>query len=176
MRNPVPHPTSNLPIVNIWTDGSCLGNPGPGGWAAVLARVLSSGQRRRELSGGATETTNNRMEITAAIEALTFLKRSYRVQLHTDSELIVKTMTIWLPSRLRNDWGSVANVDLWRKLHTISQDHDVEWLHVRSHAGDSNNERCDELAKAAAMERRQAMNGARLARDQGQAKLSALRR
>ncbi len=117
MRTPMPPPLHDLPAVSIWTDGSCLGNPGPGGWAAVLVRDLRAGQRRRELSGGDTATTNNRMEITAAIEALAFLKRPYRVRLHTDSELIVKTMTVWLPSRLGNGWSSVANADLWRELY-----------------------------------------------------------
>lgn len=157
MRTPMPPPVHDLPAVSIWTDGSCLGNPGPGGWAAVLIRDLRSGQRRRELSGGDTATTNNRMEITAAIEALSFLKRPYRVRLHTDSELIVKTMTVWLPSRLGNGWSSVANADLWRELYDLSQEHDVEWQHVRAHAGNVNNERCDELAKAAAMTARGGM-------------------
>lgn len=152
MRDPALQPANNPPLVRIWTDGSCRSNPGPGGWAAVLIRDMPSGLRRRELSGGEARTTNNRMEIIAAIKALAFLKRSYRVRLHTDSELIVKTMTVWLPSRLRNGWGSVANADLWRELLALSQRHNVEWLHVRGHAGNVNNERCDELAKTAAME------------------------
>lgn len=136
-------------MVVIYTDGGCDPNPGVGGWGAVL---LFRG-RMRELSGGTPQTTNNRMELTAAIEALSALKRPCRVVLHTDSEYVKRGITEWLPGWKRRNWrrrtGPVLNEDLWRRLDAEAARHAVTWRWVRGHAGDPLNERCDELAGAA---------------------------
>jgi len=136
------------PVV-IYTDGGCRPNPGVGGWGAIFRHK----GRYKELSGAEWETTNNRMELTAAVSALESLKRPCRVELHTDSEYLQKGITAWMPSWKRNGWkrreGPVKNVDLWQKLDRLVQEHDVEWRWVRGHAGDPNNERCDELASEA---------------------------
>ncbi len=137
-------------LVEIWTDGACSGNPGPGGWGAVL----SWAGHERELSGGETLTTNNRMELTAAIEALAALKRAARVRLHTDSMYLRDGITAWLARWKRNGWRTadkrpVKNVDLWTRLDQEMARHRVEWLWVRGHAGDSGNERADRLARNA---------------------------
>lgn len=136
------------PVV-AYTDGGCRPNPGIGGWAAVL---LYKG-RRKELSGAEWNTTNNRMELTAAVVALESLKRPCRVELHTDSEYLHKGITEWLPVWKRNNWkrreGPVKNQDLWQRLDELIQTHDVRWRWVRGHAGDPYNERCDELATEA---------------------------
>lgn len=136
--------------VVIHSDGACHGNPGPGGWAAVL----TSGPHRRELSGGDPATTNNRMELQAAIEALSALKRPCVVEFHTDSNYLRDGITKWLHGWKRNGWRTktkqpVKNEDLWRRLDTAASAHKVNWHWVKGHAGDAGNERCDELATAA---------------------------
>jgi ribonuclease HI len=135
--------------VDIWTDGACSGNPGPGGWAAVL----SAKGAMRELSGGERDTTNNRMELMAAIRALEALKRPCSVELHTDSEYLKNGVTQWLSGWKRNGWRTAAkkpvkNVDLWQALDQAIAPHAIEWTWVKGHAGDPMNERCDELARA----------------------------
>lgn len=138
--------------VQIFTDGSCLGNPGPGGWAAVLR--LDG--RTRELSGGMAGTTNNRMELTAVIEALAALKTSAPVEIHTDSQYVKNAFTQhWVRNWQRNGWQTAAkkpvkNQDLWHRLIALLEPLDVRWRWVRGHSGHPENERCDELARAAA--------------------------
>jgi ribonuclease HI len=134
--------------VSIWTDGACSGNPGPGGWGAVLRY----GAHEKELKGGEALTTNNRMELTAAIEGLESLKRHCAVSLHTDSQYLRAGVTRWLHGWKRNGWRTadrkpVKNEDLWRRLDEAARRHDVEWLWVRGHAGDEHNERADQLAR-----------------------------
>ena len=137
--------------VTLHTDGSCLNNPGPGGWAAIL-------QWRgevRELSGGVEGTTNNRMELQAAIEGLNALTRAMRVELHTDSRYVMQGVTDWMPRWKANGWRTaskkpVLNQDLWKALDEAVQRHDIAWHWVKGHAGNEMNERCDELARAAA--------------------------
>jgi ribonuclease HI len=135
-------------VVEIYTDGACSGNPGPGGWGVVL----SYGGRTRELRGGeASPTTNNRMELMAAIRALESLTRPSNVQLHTDSSYLRNGITGWLASWKRNGWRTasrqpVKNEDLWRRLDAAAAKHDVQWLWVKGHAGDPGNERADALA------------------------------
>ena len=136
--------------VAIWTDGGCKPNPGPGGWA-VLLRFRG---HERELSGGAKATTNNRMELTAAAEALETLTRPCRIALHTDSEYVRNGVTRWSTGWVRRNWRNaagdpVANMDLWRRVLEAAKRHEVEWHWVRGHAGDVDNERVDRLATAA---------------------------
>ena len=133
--------------VEIYTDGACRGNPGPGGWGALLV----SGAHRREMWGGARETTNNRMEMTAAIEALAALKRRCRVQLYTDSQYLRNGITEWLPQWKRRGWRTadrkpVKNTDLWMRLEQEIARHEVHWHWVRGHAGHDGNEAADALA------------------------------
>ncbi|MCS6891977.1 MAG: ribonuclease HI [Rhodovarius sp.] len=140
----------DLPIVEIWTDGGCRPNPGPGGWAAILRH----GAHERELSGAEAETTNNRMELTAAIMALEALKRPCRVLLHTDSEYLRNGMERWIKGWVRNNWRNAArepvkNAELWQRLLAAAAPHQIEWRWVRGHAGDPMNERADALASAA---------------------------
>ena len=137
-------------IVEIFTDGACSGNPGPGGWGAIL-RFKG---REKELSGGAQETTNNRMELQAAIEGLRALKRPMRVAIHTDSRYVKDGITKWIVNWKRNGWKTAAkkrvkNVDLWQALDDVLIGHDVEWHWVKGHAGHPENERADALARAA---------------------------
>lgn len=137
--------------VEIHTDGACLGNPGPGGWGVVL----EYGGHRRELSGAEAETTNNRMELTAAIAALNALRRACQVVLYTDSRYVMQGMTEWLPRWQRRGWRTAAgkaveNRDLWERLVAAAEPHRVEWKWVRGHAGVPGNERADELARTAA--------------------------
>lgn len=139
-----------LTPVEIFCDGACSGNPGPGGFGAIL-RV---GSKVKELSGGAKETTNNRMEMTAAITALEALTRSCRVTITTDSQYLVKGMREWLPGWIRKGWLNskkepVLNRDLWERLNTLAALHEIEWRWVKGHAGHVENERCDELARQA---------------------------
>jgi len=139
-----------LPEVEIWTDGGCKPNPGPGGWAAVL----KYGEHVRELSGAEAATTNNRMELTAAIRALSALKRPSRVRLHTDSQYVKEGITRWLHGWVRKGWKTasrepVKNYDLWQALLAAMQPHDVHWAWVRGHAGNAMNERADQLATEA---------------------------
>jgi ribonuclease HI len=136
--------------VEIYTDGACRGNPGPGGWGAVLIY----GEHRRELSGAEPLTTNNRMELTGAIEALKALKRGCHVRLYTDSQYLRKGITEWLPQwKLRNwrtsDRKPVKNIDLWQALEAEIGRHRIEWHWVKGHAGVPENERADELANRA---------------------------
>jgi ribonuclease HI len=133
--------------VIVYTDGACKGNPGPGGWGALLI----AGDHRKELYGGESPTTNNRMELTAAIEALAALKRPCRVQLYTDSQYVRLGITEWLPQWKRRGWKTadkkpVKNDDLWKKLESQIERHEVHWHWVRGHAGDPGNERADQLA------------------------------
>lgn len=137
--------------VVIYTDGSCLNNPGPGGFAAVLL----FGEKRREISSGFRLTTNNRMELTAAVEALAALKRPCSVVLYSDSQYMIKAVTLGWAQRWRaNGWmrkeGPPENVDLWKKLMAALEVHEVEFRWVKGHAGNPENERCDELARQAA--------------------------
>jgi ribonuclease HI len=138
-------------MVEIWTDGACSGNPGPGGWGAVLRfRGVE-----KELSGGDRATTNNRMELMAAIRALESLKRPCRVHLTTDSNYVRQGITEWLPRWKANGWKTAArkpvkNADLWQQLEAAAADHDVEWSWVKGHSGHPENERADRLATAAA--------------------------
>jgi len=136
--------------VLIWTDGACSGNPGPGGWGAILQ---ARGQER-ELQGAEPQTTNNRMEMMAAIAALEALKRPVHVRLHTDSAYLRNGVTQWIERWRRNGWRTaegkpVANEDLWRRLELARAPHQVEWLWVKGHAGDPMNERADKLAREA---------------------------
>ena len=135
----------------IYTDGACSGNPGPGGWGAVLHW---NGQIK-EISGGDVRTTNNRMELTAAIKALQVLKGNREVNLFTDSEYVRNGITNWIVNWKRNNWKrgkageSVKNVDLWRELDRLNSLHKVEWHWVKGHSGDEWNERADQLARDA---------------------------
>jgi len=137
------------PKVTIYTDGACQGNPGPGGWAAILR----SGKHERELSGGERDTTNNRMELRAALEALRVLNEPCQVILYTDSEYLKRGVTEWMPSWKRRNWrrksGQLANADLWMKLDEEISRHEVIWRWVKGHAGHPMNERVDKLAKKA---------------------------
>ncbi len=135
------------PRVQIWTDGACSGNPGPGGWGALLAW----NGREKELSGGARETTNNRMELTAAIEALAALTKSSAVDFYTDSTYVRGGVTAWIAGWKRNGWRTadkkpVKNVDLWQRLDALRDQHHITWHWVRGHAGTHGNERADQLA------------------------------
>jgi ribonuclease HI len=135
--------------VEIWTDGACSGNPGPGGWGAILR----FGEREKELCGGELLTTNNRMELTAAISALEALKRACEVDLHTDSQYLRQGVTGWMFGWKKNGWRTadrkpVKNEDLWRRLDDATGRHKIDWRWVRGHAGDAMNERADELARA----------------------------
>jgi ribonuclease HI len=141
---------SERPTVEIFTDGACSGNPGPGGWGALLRY----GAVEKELSGGEPQTTNNRMELMAAIAALEALKRPATVKLHTDSQYVKNGITEWLPSWKRRGWKTadkkpVKNADLWQRLEAAEKPHKVEWLWVRGHDGHVENERVDLLARNA---------------------------
>ncbi len=135
--------------IDIYTDGACKGNPGPGGWGVLLL----SGDSEKELFGGELATTNNRMELTAVIEALTALKRPCRVTLYLDSEYVRKGITEWIHGWKARGWRTAAkqpvkNVDLWQKLDAVvaGNDHKIDWRWVKGHAGDPGNERADALA------------------------------
>lgn len=134
-------------VVEIHTDGACKGNPGPGGWGALL----SYGGREMELCGGEPSTTNNRMEMTAVIQALLALKRKCRVRIYTDSTYVQKGMTEWLEGWKQRGWKTsdkkpVKNEDLWKTLDQLVRQHEVEWVWVKGHAGHEGNERADALA------------------------------
>jgi ribonuclease HI len=149
-------------VVEIFTDGACSGNPGPGGWGAVLRY----GTRVKEICGGeASQTTNNRMELMAAIQALEHLTRPVQVRLHTDSSYLREGITKWLHGWRRNGWVTaerkpVKNVDLWQRLETAAQRHQVEWIWVKGHAGHPGNERADALANRGMLDA-VAQNGSR---------------
>jgi len=143
------------PEVQLFTDGACSGNPGPGGWAFVLRHPTSG--KELEKSGAERETTNNRMEMMAVIAGLEALKRPTRVELVSDSIYVGKGLSEWMPKwkangwrrRVHGGWGEVKNEDLWRRLDELLQRHQVRFTHVRGHRGHPENERCDTLAVAA---------------------------
>jgi ribonuclease HI len=144
-------------VVDIFTDGACSGNPGPGGWGALLRY----GGHERELSGAASPTTNNRMEMMAAIAALEALTRPSRVRLHTDSQYLRDGITRYIHAWKQRGWKTadkkpVKNIDLWQRLETAMKPHSVEWFWVKGHAGHVENERADALARAAIVEARAA--------------------
>ena len=141
---------TDKPRVEIFTDGACSGNPGPGGWAAILR----SGQHEKEIFGGERSTTNNRMELTAVIKALESLKKSGIVTIHTDSRYVMDGLQLWLPRWKANGWKTadkkpVKNAELWRTLDEAVQRHDVVWRWVQGHSGHPENERADLLARSA---------------------------
>ena len=142
-----------MSLVEIYTDGACRGNPGPGGWGALL----SYGEHEKELSGAEALTTNNRMELTAALQALQALSRPCRVELYTDSEYLKKGITEWMPRWKARNWrrkgGALANIDLWQALDLALQRHQVSWHWIRGHAGDRDNQRVDLLARQAASQK-----------------------
>lgn len=134
-------------IIEIWADGGCRGNPGPGGWGVLLR----AGTREKELWGGEPATTNNRMELTAVIRALEAMKRTVRARIHTDSQYVQKGISEWIHGWKRNGWKTsdkkpVKNADLWQELDRLAAQHQLEWLWVKGHAGDPGNERADALA------------------------------
>ena len=138
---------ANVNHVEIHTDGACKGNPGPGGWGVLLR----SGDSVKELFGGEMDTTNNRMELMAVIRALQALKRACNVKVYTDSVYVQKGMTEWIEGWKKRGWRTadkkpVKNDDLWQELDSIAQQHQIEWLWVKGHAGDAGNERADALA------------------------------
>ena len=140
----------NLPHVSIYTDGACSGNPGPGGWAALLRYGL----REKELTGGVSKTTNNRMEMTAALEALNSLKTPCQVDFYSDSEYLRKGITEWMANWKRRGWKTAAkkpvkNQDLWKALDHAVQPHQIIWHWVPGHAGHRDNERVDRMARQA---------------------------
>ncbi len=141
-----------MPELYAYTDGACSGNPGPGGWGALLiAREGDRVVKERELHGGAPETTNNRMELLAAITALETLSKPTKVTVVTDSAYVKDGITKWIHSWKRNGWkkkGGLKNVDLWQRLDAAAARHDVTWEWVKGHAGHPENERADELARA----------------------------
>jgi ribonuclease HI len=141
---------TDKPAVVIYTDGACSGNPGPGGWGAIL----TYGDKCKEISGGEALTTNNRMELMAAISALEALNRKSRVELHTDSSYLKDGITKWIHGWKRNGWKTadkkpVKNAELWQRLDEARNRHDIDWRWVKGHAGHAENERADELAREA---------------------------
>lgn len=146
---------TEAPLVEIATDGACKGNPGPGGWGAVIRY----GAHEKELAGGEPDTTNNRMELIAAVEALNALKKPCRVRLSTDSRYVMDGLTKWLRNWQRNGWRTsdkkpVKNADLWQRLIDAAAPHRIEWIWVKGHAGHPDNERADQLASDAALKQR----------------------
>ena len=146
-RAAAPDPETEGKVVHIYTDGACRGNPGPGGWGAILRYD----GREREMFGGVPATTNNRMELTAVIEALSALKRPSRVILHTDSQYVQKGITEWIVGWKARGWRTAAkepvkNDDLWRRLDEVVRSHHIDWVWVKGHAGHDGNERADALA------------------------------
>jgi ribonuclease HI len=140
----------SLPVIEIFTDGACLGNPGPGGWAAILR----FDGKEKEITGSERATTNNRMELMAAIRALEAVKIKSKIILHTDSRYVMDGITIWMARWKTNGWKTadkkpVKNADLWRELETQAQRHEIDWRWVRGHSGHDENERVDQLARAA---------------------------
>ena len=135
--------------VEVWTDGACSGNPGPGGWGVILSYKGT----QKELSGGEANTTNNRMELMGAIAALESLTRPCTVALHTDSQYLRQGITAWIHGWKKNGWKTadrkpVKNEELWKRLDAALKQHKIEWKWVKGHAGDAMNERADELARA----------------------------
>lgn len=147
----------------IHSDGGCSGNPGPGAWAAIV----TYGKHTRELSGGDLATTNNRMELRAAIEALALLKEPCEVEFFTDSQYVRNGVTRWVAGWRRNGWRTqtkqpVKNDDLWRALDALNQKHQVDWKWLKGHAGHAGNERCDQLAQEEIARIKETYSGARL--------------
>ena len=145
----------NSSQVEIWTDGACKGNPGMGGWGALLRQ----GPHEKALYGGEPDTTNNRMELMAAIAALEALREPCAVVLHTDSQYVRQGITLWMPNWLRRGWktaggGLVKNRDLWERLHAAAQRHVIDWRWVKGHSGNPDNERVDVLARDEAIKLR----------------------
>jgi ribonuclease HI len=145
-------PPTGMKAVQVHTDGACLGNPGPGGWAALL-RYRG---KERELAGGEPLTTNNRMELMAAIVALETLSEACAIVLHTDSQYVRQGITEWMPAWLRRNWKTaggdlVKNRDLWERLHAACVRHRIDWRWVKGHSGDPDNDRVDELARDQAL-------------------------
>lgn len=143
--------TDKSSLVEIYTDGACLGNPGRGGWGAVLIYK----EHQKKISGKEAETTNNRMELRAAIEALKLLKKSSKIKLHTDSKYVLEGITKWIIGWKKNGWRSadrkpVKNLDLWQELDTEASRHEIKWVWVKGHAGNHFNEIADSLAREAA--------------------------
>ncbi|MBR1904692.1 MAG: ribonuclease HI [Alphaproteobacteria bacterium] len=136
--------------VEIFTDGACSGNPGAGGWGAILRYK----DVEKELSGGEAQTTNNRMELMAVIEALSALKRPCNISLYTDSKYVMSGVTEWLANWKQNGWRTankkqaVKNIDLWQRLDELTGQHEIRWIWVKGHNGHAENERCDALARA----------------------------
>jgi ribonuclease HI len=144
---PSEEPAATEEVVDIYTDGACKGNPGVGGWGALLIM----GKHNREIYGGELVTTNNRMELMAVIRALEALKRRCRVRIHTDSQYVQLGISKWIHGWKKNGWRTadkkpVKNAELWQELDALAARHEIEWLWVRGHAGDHGNERADELA------------------------------
>ena len=137
--------------IEIFTDGACSGNPGKGGWGAILRHK----ETEKELSGAENEPTNNRMELTAVIEALKALKTTCIITLYTDSRYVMDGINQWLPNWKKNNWktsnkkSEVKNIDLWQQLDELVQQHEIKWIWVKGHAGHSENERVDKLAREA---------------------------
>ena len=144
-----------LPFVRLFTDGACSGNPGPGGWGLILRHPASGSQK--EMSGGAASTTNNQMELQAVIEGLSALTKTTKVEVITDSKYVAQGATEWMPNWKRNGWKRkvgkslkpLKNAEIWQKLDTLLQTHEVRFTVVKGHSGHAENERCDELAVAA---------------------------
>ena len=137
----------NEVVTHIYADGGCRGNPGPGGWGVLL----QSGTTEKELWGGETSTTNNRMELVAVIRALEALKRPAKIRVHTDSQYVQKGISEWIHNWKRNGWKTadrkpVKNADLWQTLDILTKPHEIEWIWVKGHAGNPGNERADRLA------------------------------
>lgn len=138
----------NLQTVEIFTDGACLGNPGAGGWAALLRY----GVHEKILSGGEAHSTNNRMELMAVIVALQVLKRPCLLHIFTDSQYVLRGMTEWIANWKRKNWKDVKNPDLWQQLDQLAQNHQIEWHWVKGHAGHPENEQVDQAAREAAFQ------------------------
>ena len=139
-------------MIKIYTDGSCIGNPGPGGWAAIML----NGNKRNIISGRKKNTTNNQMELMAAIKALVFFSKKQKIRIYTDSNYVKEGITNWIKIWEKNNWKTankkkVKNVKLWIKLNTLSNFHDIEWQWVKGHSGDPMNNMVDKLAKKAAL-------------------------
>jgi ribonuclease HI len=152
--------TARKPQIEIFADGACSGNPGPGGFAAILR----TGEKEKVISGGESQTTNNRMEMMAVISAIEALKRPCRVTVTTDSNYIVKGMSEWIYTWIKNGWRNsqkkdVLNRDLWERLLRAVDGHEIEWVWIKGHNGHVENERCDDMARAeiSKLQRRAAM-------------------
>ena len=145
--------------VEIFCDGACLGNPGPGGWAALLVAIKSDKRHEKSVSGGEKLTTNNRMELTAAIEGLRALKQPSKVIVFSDSQYVVRGMNEWIKNWIANEWRTssrkrVENVDLWQVLAAVANEHATSWRWVKGHAGHPENERVDQAAREEAEKQR----------------------